>query len=305
VFLRIFLCQSINLECTFGEVSTGYREVKSGKECNVKNLVIISPNQQITSINGISGSDAIRNDVKIFNAQSQTINYFPRGLEKFFPNIGLIYVHSSKLKAIARQDLEPFSELKEIYLVNNDIEELEDDLFTANEQLLHVSLAGSKIKFIGEETFKPLQQLKSLWLYNNQCINKFADNDVNKVKEIINEAKISCRDETKSKRQKEITTLKAKVIALENENVRLTNQHELSESELETLREENLQLKNQLKLNEDEAKTQPKVDYENYDACVENLQMALKDLNNQQTVEEKTVELKCKMKLSIKQKSKT
>jgi hypothetical protein len=255
-----------------------------------------SPNQQITSINGVSGSSATRNDVTSFRALSQLINYFPRGLAKFFPKIEGIYVSSSKLKAITKQDLEQFPQLKEIWAHHLDIEKLDDDLFASNQKVLFIDFEQNKIKFIGEETFEPLKQLTGLYLNANQCINKGAENDVSKVREIINEAKISCRDETKSKCQKEITSLKAKVIALENETLRLTNQHELSESELKTLREENLQLKHQLKLSEGEVKlrNQPKVDDENYDACAENLQIALKDLNNQQTVEERTVEMKCK-----------
>jgi uncharacterized protein YlxW (UPF0749 family) len=52
-------------------------------------------------------------------------------------------------------------------------------------------------------------------LPNTAC--RAAENDVSKVREIINEAKITCCDETKSKCQKEITTLNAKVISLDSE----------------------------------------------------------------------------------------
>jgi hypothetical protein len=61
----IFFCHAINLECEFREaLASGWENVKSGKECRPKNLVITTPNQEITSINGIAGSDAINNDVR-------------------------------------------------------------------------------------------------------------------------------------------------------------------------------------------------------------------------------------------------
>jgi Leucine-rich repeat (LRR) protein len=193
VFLGIFFCHAINLECEFREaLASGWENVKSGKECRAKNLVVTSPNQEITSINGIAGSDAINNDVTAFYIHAQTADYFPRGLEKFFPNIEVIYFNFCKLKVIKKQDLKVFPQLKEIYLQFNEIEKLNDDLFAANEKLLYVNLHSNKIDFIGTEIFEPLKQLKTLYLNRNQCIDKDAVNDVNKVKELINEAKVKC-----------------------------------------------------------------------------------------------------------------
>jgi hypothetical protein len=177
-------------------VETGYEDVKSGKECRIRhgftNLVITSPNEEITSINGNSGSDAIRNDVKAFFASSHVIYYFPRGLEKFFPNIKVIYINNCQLKTITKQNLEPFSQLTKLYLQFNEIEELEDDLFAANEKLLYINLHSNKIKFIGDPTFEPLKHLNTLYLHNNPCINKDAENDANEAQEVINETKIKC-----------------------------------------------------------------------------------------------------------------
>jgi Leucine-rich repeat (LRR) protein len=225
LFIDIFPCHAFNVKCDFTETSAySYNKIKSGKVCKVRNLVIKSPSQEITSINRIFGSSAIRNDVTVFRAYGQTMNYLPRDIEKFFPNIEAMLVQSCKLKEIKKQNLEAFPQLKNLYLASNDIEKLDDDLFVSNEKLLKIDLENNKIKFIGEETFKPLKNLNTLWLHNNQCISKEAVNDVNKFKELINEVKSLCRDETKSELRNEITTLKAKVVALENENHQTTNQ---------------------------------------------------------------------------------
>jgi hypothetical protein len=195
--LNVFFCHAFNLECEIKETSARsyFSTVRSGKECDVTNLVLTSPNQQITSVNGISGSNAIRNDVTGFYVQLQTMNYFPRGIEKFFPNIEAIYVQSCKLKAIKKEDLEKFTQLKELILHYNEIEELYDDLFVSNEKLLYIDLGHNKIKFIGEKTFESLKNLHILYLSSNQCINKYAAYSVNRVREIINEAKSSCQNE--------------------------------------------------------------------------------------------------------------
>jgi hypothetical protein len=194
--MNIFFCNAFNLECNFKEKSSSsWTYVKSGKVCDVKNLVISSPNQQITSINGISGSNAIDNDVTALRVDGQTVNYFPRGLEKFFPNIEIMFVVDCKLKAITNQDLASFPQLKELRLSHNDIEELDDDLFAANKKLISISLSYNRIKFIGEVTFKPLKQLDFLFLNSNKCINKDAFFDVSKVNEIIDEVRKQCQSE--------------------------------------------------------------------------------------------------------------
>ena len=88
----------------------------------------------------------------------------------------MIVIESSSLKEIKKVDLEPFTKLRFIYLTNNHIEFLENDLFEGNLNLEIVNIDLNRIRLVGIEILKPLTNLKQISLLNNQCINEAASN---------------------------------------------------------------------------------------------------------------------------------
>jgi len=67
-----------------------------------------------------------------FIAKYQTIQFFPKGLDKYFKNIKLIIIKSCQLKEIHQSDLKVFGDLVAFGLYDNEIEVIEAGLFDFN-----------------------------------------------------------------------------------------------------------------------------------------------------------------------------
>lgn len=110
-FLIIFLTfyfysiESFLLDCEFGH------ESDLGYACRAQNenLVTSKENREITKVQGqhIWGEN---DEVLFFYAYQKKVNYFPRGITKFFKNIENILINDGKLKEITKEDLKEFGE---------------------------------------------------------------------------------------------------------------------------------------------------------------------------------------------------
>lgn len=132
------------------------------------------------------------NDVGSFYSNEKTVKYFPQELEKFFKNLRRIFVEKCQMKEIKQADLKPFSELKELFLGNNDIEVLEVGLFDFNPKLKLISFWHSKIFHINQNVFNNLKSLTHLWLIGNKCINGWAYNRSSDMQAFISNVKDKC-----------------------------------------------------------------------------------------------------------------
>lgn len=179
-----------NLECTFG--NNGWQDV-AGKDCIVRNLVIVKANQLVTSVNGKSTvHDA---DTKVMKIHLQAVHFIPRGLSKFFPNLEVLYLAYSQLKSIERVDLKQFTKLKQLHLIANDLEILDADLFESNPELRIISFFHNKLKFIDATLLTPLKKLERADFMVNKCLNSFAAGP-NAIAALITELKIKCVPKT-------------------------------------------------------------------------------------------------------------
>lgn len=117
-------------------------------------------------------------------------SYLPTGIETFFPNLIGLSVEQH-LKEIKQNDLEPFPQLKHLWLARNQLEVIEKDLFKFNTELVYISLRQNFIKEIDSNVFDNLKSLLILELDRNDCIN---DNAVgrNAVTRLIQQSKESC-----------------------------------------------------------------------------------------------------------------
>lgn len=167
-----FHCLSVfalDLECDI--IASTWNINSEGTSCFVENLNITTQNQLVTSVNGQSAAEFQGQGVNGFFSIEQTINYMPKGLDKFFPNLELIQIYNSKLKSIVKSDLASFSTSKTLFLPFNEIETLSSNLLSNNLQLYSIDLNSNKLATIGEKTFETLAKLEQLNVSNNLCID--------------------------------------------------------------------------------------------------------------------------------------
>lgn len=166
----LLLANGFDLECRFEEPTGDGR--LTGKTCDAQNVEIIAPNETITSVNG--QADFVGHDVSMLLIKYQTVNYFPKGLEKFFPELTGISITFSRLQSIEKSDLEPFIKLRILYLSSNDIEVLLDDVFEFNTELRAIFFKRNQLKFIGKNVLSNLPKLDNANFSFNKCIDQVA-----------------------------------------------------------------------------------------------------------------------------------
>jgi hypothetical protein len=103
--------------------------------------------------------------------------YMPADIASHFRHIAGLTINHSQLREIKKRDMEPFYKLRELYLVGNDIEVIEADLFEFNKRLELLWVDGNKIKAIQAGAFDGLEKLKYLNVREEKCMLKKAQND--------------------------------------------------------------------------------------------------------------------------------
>ena len=94
-------CSSaVNLDCSYGNFE--YVVAGTAYQCGVaNNLSMTSPEEAvIRSVSGIHMSGKTNDDVTAFHVYSKTIEFFPRGLEKFFKNLKAIDIKNNQIRQI-------------------------------------------------------------------------------------------------------------------------------------------------------------------------------------------------------------
>lgn len=170
-FLYLVETNGFNLECTFG--NNGWQDV-AGKDCVIKNLVVVKANQ---AVSGVNGKSVVPDPaVKVIKIHLQTVHFMPRGIARCFPNLEILYLAYSQLKSIERNDIIQLGKLKQLHLIANDLEILDGDLFESNPELRVISFFHNKLKFIHASILLPLRKLESADFMVNRCVNTFASN---------------------------------------------------------------------------------------------------------------------------------
>jgi Leucine-rich repeat (LRR) protein len=149
-------------------------------------------------VTGTHAAGKTNDDVLGFNCNPCEMNYFPRGLHKIFMNLRVIAISNAGLKAINKEDIASFGKLGDLRLGVNNIEVLEQDLFSGNPNLEHLDLAFNQIKFIHSTAFENLNNLKTLGLIGNTCIDQGVFNSTSRVLALIQKAKDQCTSDVAS-----------------------------------------------------------------------------------------------------------
>lgn len=157
------------------------------KWCNIiENVTIHHENMEIVATNVDENTR-----IDSFAAVSKKIFFFPKGIEKFTQHLVNLVIKNCKLKKITSKNLEKFTFLQYLDLSYNEIEVLEENLFTMKSTILYLVLNDNKIKDVHYSVFKSNGHMY-LDLENNTCVSKLADDSL-EVNKLIKLIKLQCK----------------------------------------------------------------------------------------------------------------
>jgi Leucine-rich repeat (LRR) protein len=108
-------------------------------------------------------------DVEKFYSDNFKWKKLPKNILKVFMNINEIQIINAELPEVTKDDLEVFSKLINLWLYNNKLKYLRDDVFASNLQLETIDLHGNQISHVDPRTFSHLNKLRLLRLERNVC----------------------------------------------------------------------------------------------------------------------------------------
>lgn len=162
--------------------ATYYCDVQDTSEIN-------SYGADIDEIDGIHHPFKSIRDVKGFFILHKTVEYFPKGIDKFFNNLLGISIRAAHLREIHQHDLKPFSKLQYLNFQYNKIKVIEADLFKFNPDLELIRLSHNSIANIDPYVFNGLDDLNTLALAENAClpeVNVDVENNRQLVRQLVN-----------------------------------------------------------------------------------------------------------------------
>lgn len=194
MFLQLNTLHALNLDCIF-ENSTGWLDLEFYR-CKIEGVSITTQYQVIEIVAGTHKKFKNDSSVEEFTPQHSlnTINYFPRDLDKHFPNIKKIYMAEVELKEIHQSDLKPFVHLELLSLNGNQLEYLEVDLLKFNLKIKAFTAKNNKILYIDSQVFDHLSKLTHLQLTGNICDLRSVKGNREDVLNLIEEVKVKCSD---------------------------------------------------------------------------------------------------------------
>jgi hypothetical protein len=149
--------------------------------CYGKTSDITEPSTKIKAIIGAHQNGKNNEDVEGLMLTSTTVNFIPRGLNVFFPNVTHLNVSDCGLKSICRRDLSQFPKLEVLWLNSNELTSLPDDLFEDTKNLKAISFCNNKIEFMSSNLFKPIigNKIKTINFRKNTGIKTIYSPGVN------------------------------------------------------------------------------------------------------------------------------
>jgi len=250
---------STNIECDYGissydpdDLFLKFRNFEIYFCWGTNNLNITTEESaEINSISGTHEDSKVNDDVLGFDVGFNTIQFFPKGLDKFFKNLKVINIHDCKLKEIHQSDLKVFPNLVYFKLSLNEIEVIEEGLFDFNPHLELVGFEEPKIIHIDPNVFDNLAKLSDFWFEDVPCVTKEIYDSREEVQEAIKVVKSSCSSSEFLSLDNQIKNLeiKSKTLNSEDFNTKLeTFEKSFNNSKFSKFRPLNYKVQN-LKLN--------------------------------------------------------
>jgi hypothetical protein len=165
------LCDGIILDCTY---KTAYWDsLGTIYYCDAK-LIRFNDGQSVTGVSRNHLSGKSDSDVKGIKFYNQPMDSIPQNLSKFFKNVEGLLVWSASLKAVSKDDLQQFPELRYFGFYDNLLETLDGELFTYNPKLQWVDFEKNKITNVGPNLLRSLRSLTNVHFNSNVCIDQQA-----------------------------------------------------------------------------------------------------------------------------------
>lgn len=131
ILFIIKFATSLRLECSFGrEYYNNYHYVEECYVCISKTNYIKTSETTIEEVGGHHVNGKSLNDVNVLRVSFAKWHFIPKGPRDFFNHIEVLDIQFCHLKAITQDDLQQFPTLYELYLLNNDLETLDPELFS-------------------------------------------------------------------------------------------------------------------------------------------------------------------------------
>lgn len=147
------------------------------------------------------------------------IVYFPRGFGLTFPNLKYFQVRRCSLKMIKKEDFLDLGNLQGLWLPENQLVSLPNDIFTNVQGLRYLCFYKNHLKYIGSDILRPLKQLERANFSDNTCININYDKekDPEMLKRLKEAIANDCQPPVPSLMRERSNELDNRVLSLENE----------------------------------------------------------------------------------------
>ena len=142
--------------------------------CEVTDAIITIPGFIIeSSLKGTHANGMSNKDVEALKFANSSVDFFPRGLGRIFPNLKVLQIYNCGLGEISRPDFIGFSSLEVLCLSRNQLKSLPDDLFADMPRLSFVYLGENLLERLSSKFLEPIKHnLMILWLQGNPLMNE-------------------------------------------------------------------------------------------------------------------------------------
>jgi hypothetical protein len=134
----------------------------------VTNVTELDDDDQI-KVDAVNLTENSNLDVEKFYSDNFKWKKLPKNIEKVFKNINEIQIINAELPEVTKDDLEVFSKLINLWLYNNKLKYLREDVFASNLQLETIDLHANQISHVDPRTFSHLNKLRLLRLERKVC----------------------------------------------------------------------------------------------------------------------------------------
>lgn len=133
--------------------------------CIVNDLVITSPYDTITSVNGNTDPS----DYYSLIIRNQTVKFVPGNIASFFPQLEELEISNSNLEWIEQENIKELTNLKTLNLEKNKLGILEEGLFDFHTKLETITIRDNKLNFVHEYIVHHLTNLRIFDIENTEC----------------------------------------------------------------------------------------------------------------------------------------
>lgn len=151
------------LECRFELLIDDYW-------CHAENVEIETPNIKLIGIKGDHINNLLAKNVTGINVCNQTMEFLPKNVANFLPNLKKITIESSKLKKIVSQHFDGLKKVEELILKGNKLTDINYALDGLTD-LKVLDLSHNSIFNLTESSFEKFTKLITINLSHNRLTN--------------------------------------------------------------------------------------------------------------------------------------